>query len=239
MNTAMRNKLALLLAACSAACLYGPRMGEADSVDSYSRAGWAAPATEFPPRAAPEQARAGRAGGPINLGAELGHVDILPVVPRLPTQVINRSTFHVQQNRFAMSAPGNSTNFDVSLDGAGCLRGSIGAALAEFCPASLARGDKPGSARWRSTSSVSTFAVQLSPDQNTLLVEAGRAHGVFALGQGGAIDQLRRHPEMLGLAFVAGLMPAAKGHGNGPDIDFGFEVVERLVASAAGGPSHG
>jgi len=216
---------ALLLAT---GCLMGPRP---DGLDARMyRAPRSGPGSgdrmDVPPADAPPPEAP--ANGPISTGADLGHIDVAAAPPRLVTQVINSFSFHVQENRLAMSAPENSDRFDVSLDSRGCLRGSAGdAPLVEFCPARALPGDAPGGFRWRSTTRLTTFRVQLGADGSTLVVEAGRARGIFALGKGAPVEQIRQHPEMLGLAFAYGLVPAAKGQGDGDSVDYRFTVAAR------------
>jgi len=160
---------------------------------------------------------------------DLGHIEVIaePWGNRFPF------TFHLQTQRIAMSSPGNSVSFDIALGSDGCLHGAVaGQPLVDLCPTSAASTDPPGSHRWRSADERGTFSAVMSADGASLAIEAGRSRGLFELGEGPAVDELRRHPELLGIAFLFGPMPPTVGFGDRADIDFHYRIAQQGSASA-------
>jgi hypothetical protein len=152
---------------------------------------------------------------------DFGHVEVYSDPPVTNTVVIDHFDFRVEQLRVSEGAPGNANNFAYSLEQDGCLHGQR---MQNFCRVPAAKADRPELSRWRAVASPTTFATTLSPDGKTLVVEAGNERGVFALGQGEAIDELRQQPWMLGLAFATGHAPRARSRDDGASLDFRFVV---------------
>ena len=150
-----------------------------------------------------------------------GHVAVHADPPAINTQVITKFDYLVEDQRFSEVQPGNMNNFAYSLESDGCLHGQH---FEKFCRREPAKDDRPELTRWRSTTTPATFATTLSPDSKTLVVEAGNERGVFALGQGPALDELRQQPWMLGLAFASGHAPHAKPRDDGASLDYHFVV---------------
>ncbi len=57
-------------------------------------------------------------------------------------------------------------------------------------------------------------------------MESGLNRGAFALGQGAAADELRKHPALLALAFTYGLLPQANGTTEESTRDFKYVVAQ-------------
>jgi hypothetical protein len=157
---------------------------------------------------------------------DFGEVDVKSNPPLTHAQLITSFGFHVEEGRIFLTRP-NSSGFDFSFDEAGCLRGTLGVQLREYCPKPSLPDDEPGTVRWRNSGSSVTFTTHVTPDGSAIEIESGLNRGAFALGQGPAADELRKHPALLGLAFTYGLLPKANGTAEEETRDFKYEVAQR------------
>ena len=158
---------------------------------------------------------------------DLGEVDVKSNPPLTNSQLITSFGFHVEEGRIFLTRPDSRSGFDFSFDDAGCLRGLLSQRLHEYCPRASLPDDEPGTVRWRDSNSTVTFTARLLPDGSAIEVESGLNRGAFALGQGPAADELRKHPVLLGLAFAYGLLPAANGTAEDATRDFKYVVAQR------------
>ena len=158
---------------------------------------------------------------------DLGEVDVKSNPPLTNSQLITSFGFHVEEGRIFLTRPDSRSGFDFSFDDAGCLRGLLAQRLHEYCPRASLPDDEPGTVRWRDSNSTVTFTARLLPDGSAIEVESGLNRGAFALGQGPAADELRRHPALLGLAFAYGLLPKANGTAEESTRDFNYVVAQR------------
>jgi hypothetical protein len=167
------------------------------------------------------------------LRQDLGEVDVKADPPLLNTQLVTSYGFRVEAGRIFLTRPGGGGLFDFSIE-EGCLRG-LGASgkLREFCKRPNLPDDPPGTARFRSSTSPTTFTAQTAADGRSIQVEAALNKGTFVLGEGPAADELRRHPEFLGLAFIYGLLPACNGTAEESTRDFKW-VVSQVPAKVDG-----
>lgn len=157
---------------------------------------------------------------------DLGSINVAADPPRTPAQVIADYTFHVSEGELALESPGNPTTFDLTEEPGGCLRGNVEKAgnLQEICRLPASNGDAPGVTRWKSSTGVMVFAVQLNADGSRIIIDAKASHGEFLLGQGPVADELRKRPELLGAAFAYGYLPPAYPTDNGPMLDYRYIV---------------
>jgi hypothetical protein len=157
---------------------------------------------------------------------DLGELDVKSDPPLTAGQLITSYGFHVEEGRIFLSRPRAGGGFDFSLTEEGCLRGVLSQRLQEYCPKASLPDDEPGTVRWRSRASMRTFTTHVTPDGASLEVESGLNRGAFALGQGPAADELRKHPALLGLAFSYGLLPKANGTAEESTRDFKYVVAQ-------------
>jgi hypothetical protein len=157
---------------------------------------------------------------------DLGEVDVKSDPPLTAAQLITSYGFHVEEGRIFLTRPRGGGLFDFSFTEQGCLRGILSQRLQEYCPKASLPDDEPGTVRWRSSASSTTFTTRLAADGATLEVESGRNRGAFALGQGLAADELRKHPALLALAFTYGMLPQANGTAEEATRDFKYVVAQ-------------
>jgi len=155
--------------------------------------------------------------------ASFGHLAVVADPPARSTQVIYQVDFLVEDKRIAEAQPGNAAGFAFTREADGCLRGQQ---LQEYCPAAPLEGDPPGAQRWRATRTQRTFTTQLNESGDALTVDYLRLRATYRLSSGAAVDEVRREPWMLGIAFASRAFPEVLARADGDQVDFHFNVVE-------------
>ena len=143
----------------------------------------------------------------------LGHVDVAVIHPIVNTQVINTVTFGVEEGRLFASSPYNATQFDMAvINDEGCIRGSaFKGRIIDYCPVSKTP-DENGVQHWRGRgwSGNNFFSTALRDGGRRLEIETPDHRAEIQLGETAADDEIRKHPGLLGLAFLNRMFPASK-----------------------------
>ena len=140
----------------------------------------------------------------------LGELSIRALWPLMPT-VVDTARFVIATGRITASGANAGSRLDLVVTDDACLRGDADLETVYLCAAPPDPSDPPGVARWHSVGhAVVNYSTRLLSMGDVLRIEARLLAVELKLPDGPAGDEVRSHPELLGAAFVFGLLPASK-----------------------------